>query len=128
MQSFRISGKLRKVLANYLTNELRKFRVGESVSTESMITSGVPQGSILGPLMFVVYVKDHPLEVDTRSAYGHADDFKVTSQSLQEAKNFASELEKWSKENMTLNLDKTTILCIRGNHAVQSDVNDKSKL
>ena len=78
--------------------------------------------------MFLVYVKDHLLEVDTRSAYGHAYDFKVTSQSLQEAKNFASQLEKWSKDNMKLNLDKTTILCIKVNHAVQSDVNDQIQI
>ena len=82
LHNFRNGGKLLKLLAKYLANRVQRFRVRGSASTESMITSGVPQGSTLGPLMFAVNVNDLPLVVDTGSAYGYAEDFQVISRSL----------------------------------------------
>ena len=83
-------------------------------------------GKNLDALMFVVYVNDLLLVVDTGSEYGYADDFKVILQSLNEAKKIASELEKLSKGyHMKLNLDGHKILCIKRKHAVQSDINDQ---
>lgn len=53
------------LLQSYLTN--RKFEVhyGESVSNRKPITAGVPQGSILGPLLYVLYTADIPTTDNT---------------------------------------------------------------
>ena len=62
----------------FLTNRLQKVKLGSSFSKTCFVTSGVPQGSVLGPLLFNLFVNDitDSLEPNT-TAKLFADDLKL---------------------------------------------------
>ena len=53
-----IDGALLNWIENYLVNRTQKVFIGSSMSSSKQTAAGVPQGSVLGPLFFLVYVND----------------------------------------------------------------------
>ena len=110
-----IGGNLLKLLVSYLTDRQQRVKIGQQKSETSKVTSGVPQSSILGPLMFIVYINTLLNCVQITQPFGYADDFKVRTSSLQEADQATKSIQQWSSENdMILNLNKGKILSISG--------------
>ena len=71
-----IRGRALKWLESFLTNRRQRVILRNGSSTWNWVKSGVPQGSILGPLLFLVYVNDMP-DVISSTAKMFADDTKV---------------------------------------------------
>jgi len=94
-----------------LSDRRQKVYVSGGRSSWSYVTSGVPQGSVLGPVLFVCYINDMPEVV-------YADDAKIGRQIVNDSdkdvlQQDLDELEKWAKKwQMKFNANKCKVMHI----------------
>ena len=55
-----VNGNALQLLTSYLTDRTQRWHVNGVLSTEQYVSCGIPQGSILGPILFIIYVNDFP--------------------------------------------------------------------
>ena len=97
------------------SDRLQYISVGQSVSSVLLVLSGVIQGSILGPLLFIVFVNDLPSSVLSSSIFLFADDAKCVMPvssitDCQLLQNDLTRLVEWSTTwNLLLNEDKCSV-------------------
>ena len=76
LKTFGICGKLGEWLHSFLTNRRHQVRIPGGVSKSDNVLSGVPQGTVLGPVLFLVLISDISNNVDSNIT-SFADDTKV---------------------------------------------------
>ena len=98
LSAFNISGNLWLWFKNYLTNRFQFVSINNEYSTLLPVISGVPQGSILGPLLFIMYMNDLPDAIHWSKAFLFADDTKCFKQikSLEDQQHFQHDLDNLS--------------------------------
>jgi retron-type reverse transcriptase len=76
MHRYKISEKVIKWVESFLSNRIQKVIVNGTESKCHHVTSRIPQGSVLGPILFIIYINDMPEMVES-STYLFADDTKI---------------------------------------------------
>lgn len=116
-----IRGQSLKLMDSYLTNRYQYVKIEDSISSKQQISIGVPQGSVLGPLLFLVYINDiGKLKLhgeiklyadDTTLFYKDQDNVELTHKYMQEDLNVLSTYFRLNK--LTVNADKTMCILFR---------------
>ena len=114
LNHYGIRGNALNWLASYLNNRKQYVSVNGKNSSQAYLKYGVPQGSILGPLLFLIYINDIPNICQIAKFILYADDANiiVTGSNITEIKNniyiLTQKLVTWVNINgLALNLKKT---------------------
>ncbi len=83
IKSYGIDGSVYTWLQNFLTGRIQQVTIQSTLSSPQPVTSGVPQGSVLGPLLFLMYIDDlSKLSSNTSHICLFADDTKIYSTNI----------------------------------------------
>ena len=120
LSHYGIRGNANLWFKSYLANRVQHVNINGNMSNKSTISCGVPQGSILGPLLFLLYINDMQLCVRFSCLFHFADDTNLllSSNSIKDLrKKMNSDLKlifEWLCANrLSLNTDKTEFLIFR---------------
>ena len=76
LEQYGIAGSLLTWFRNFLVGRQQRVLVQGSCSSWTSVKSGVPQGTILGPILFLIYINDLPDDITSKIKL-FADDTKV---------------------------------------------------
>ena len=127
-----IKGKIGRWVQSFITGRTQSVLVNGSKSTSSDVKSGVPQGSVLGPLLFLVLLGDIDHNVAHSFVSSFADDSRITKavNDKRDTEKMQSDLDtiyRWTEENnMALNDDKFECLRYGPNMEMKNGTSYKS--
>ena len=119
---FGLSGSLLSWVSSYLRGRCQYTVVNDSLSDMLPVTFGIPQGSVLGPTLFVLFTNDLLSSIDNEEIYMYTDDttvFAVTAdEPIPKLNTALKELYKWCLYNkLTFHPKKSEFMLLgRGTH------------
>jgi hypothetical protein len=125
-----------KLMKDYLHNRIQKVKIGNHISNELNITFGVPQGSVLGPTLFLVYINQLcGMEINNGRIFSYADDTALvfygdTWEDVRDsAEKGLSKVAYWLNSHLlTLNTSKTNYICFTNYNSSQPGCHFRIKI
>ena len=111
IESYGIGGNLLKWLSQFLDNRIQQVVIKDTKSDVADVISGIPQGSVLGPLLFIMFINDLPNSINSQVQI-FADDTKLFRAIESIADNISlqkdlDKLLKWSSDwQLPFNISK----------------------
>lgn len=127
ISELRITGKIGYWIHSFLVNRFQTVLVKNARSQKLKVKSGVPQGSVLGPLLFLILISDIDQEVASSFLSSFADDTRIGRQihTAEDASSLQTDLNsvyRWTDlNNMELNADKFECLRYGPNKDLQGN-------
>ena len=121
---------------HYLSNRTQSVKLGNEISDALQVSFGVPQGSILGPILFNIYVNDLSTEINDTFLIQYADDTQfIQTGSINDLPRIMSKTEEtlarvktyFNKNGLLLNSQKTQCIFI-GTRALISRIPDETTI
>ena len=115
-----VGGELLAWIHSFLTERLQAVVVGGSRSSEARVKSGVPQGTVLGPILFLIHIADIDVALNHASASSFADDTRILMtitdrRDCERLQEDLSTIYDWAQvNNMQFNGTKFEVLRYRG--------------
>ena len=115
LHNYGISSHLLLWIRNFLSHRRQQGRVNDTLSNSENVTSGVPQGSIFGPVLFIIYINDLPRDI-LALLFLFADDTKlmqklISTTSHNELQDDINRLIEWSKKwELKFNTSKCKVM------------------
>jgi hypothetical protein len=112
-----------KWISSFMSERVQQVQIGSSISPKRQLEVGVPQGSVLSPLLFLLYISDVQEWVAEATIHGYADD-TMLSMSSHNMNSLTVGLETAADKVLTYMADnelvanpkKTKFLLMRGKH------------
>jgi hypothetical protein len=115
LKAYGIDGILVKWIESFLTGRKQRVLIGDNCSEWEDVTSSVPQGSVLGPLLFTIFINDLPDKIKNECRL-YADDSKLIGviereEDAIEIQKDIDSMQKWAKTwQMSFNYDKCKVM------------------
>lgn len=128
LSHYGIRGPLLKWFCSYLTDRRQFCVVNGSESSTLPLTTGVPQGSVLGPLLFLVYMNDISCLSNNIKLFADDTNVFLTGSNKADIENTAnsvlSKISEWMTANkLTTNINKTCYTIFKSKKNQQYDLN-----
>lgn len=124
-----VRGNLFEIIKSYLSSRCQITKVNNMYSKKRDVVVGVPQGSILGPLLFIIYINDIVRVTETAKFYLFADDTAVmftaknTCELQAKANVIMPALSEWFQANrLSINASKTYYQIYSSNQQTDIDI------
>ena len=109
LEKYGFRGKILCLLTNYFENRQQYIEHNQIRSSTKELKTGVPQGSVLGPFLFLIYINDLPLVCEKSKISLFADDTTVYNMGMNSEKEITEDVRKmrnWFDVNKLTSMSK----------------------